>query len=62
MPGHGLSGYDPTGWTLDDLSRDLALMIDELALGKVTIVGQSRGAMVALRLAARHQSNWQGWC
>lgn len=54
MPGHGLSGYDPTGWTLDDLSRDLALMIDELALGKVTIVGQSQGAMVALRLAARY--------
>ena len=54
MPGHGLSGYDPTGWTLDDLSCDLALMIDELALGKVTIVGQSQGAMVALRLAARY--------
>jgi len=54
MPGHGLSGYDPTGWTLDNLSCDLALMIDELALGKVTIVGQSQGAMVALRLAARY--------
>lgn len=54
MPGHGLSGYDPTGWTLDDLSRDLALMIEELALGKVTIVGQSQGAMVALRLAANY--------
>ncbi|MGR4049734.1 alpha/beta fold hydrolase [Kosakonia cowanii] len=54
MPGHGLSGYDPAGWTLDDLSGDLALMIDELALGTVTIVGQSQGAMVALRLAARH--------
>ncbi|MDF7759731.1 alpha/beta fold hydrolase [Kosakonia cowanii] len=54
MPGHGLSGYDSAGWTLDDLSGDLALMIDELALGTVTIVGQSQGAMVALRLAARH--------
>ncbi|QNQ21282.1 alpha/beta fold hydrolase [Kosakonia sp. SMBL-WEM22] len=60
MPGHGLSGYDPTGWTLDDLSRDLALMIDELALGKVTIVGQSQGAMVALRLAARHPEQLAG--
>ncbi|MDM9615018.1 alpha/beta fold hydrolase [Kosakonia cowanii] len=54
MPGHGLSGYDATGWTLDDLSRDLALMIEELALGKITIVGQSQGAMVALRLAATY--------
>lgn len=60
MPGHGLSGYDPAGWTLDDLSGDLALMIDELALGKVTIVGQSQGAMVALRLAARHPEQLAG--
>lgn len=60
MPGHGLSGYDPAGWTLDGLSGDLALMIDELALGKVTLVGQSQGAMVALRLAARHPEQLAG--
>ncbi|CAM3928788.1 alpha/beta fold hydrolase [Serratia silvae] len=54
MPGHGQSGYHPNGWTLDDLSRDLALMIQELSLGKVTFIGQSQGGMVGIRLAARY--------
>lgn len=52
MPGHGLSGYRPDGWTLDDISRDMALMIRELSLGKVTFIGQSQGGMVGIRLAA----------
>lgn len=52
MPGHGLSEYDHAGWKLDDLSRDLALMIQELSLGKVTFIGQSQGGMVGIRLAA----------
>lgn len=53
MPGHGQSGYRPDGWTLDDISDDLALMIRELSLGKVTFIGQSQGGMVGIRLAAR---------
>ncbi len=52
MPGHGQSGYRAEGWTLDDISADLALMIRELSLGKVTFVGQSQGGMVGIRLAA----------
>ncbi|MEJ4047027.1 alpha/beta fold hydrolase [Erwinia sp. SLM-02] len=53
MPGHGQSGFRPDGWTLDDISGDLALMIRELSLGKVTFIGQSQGGMVGIRLAAR---------
>ncbi|POP45295.1 hydrolase [Superficieibacter electus] len=52
MPGHGESGYNPEGWTLDDISQDLALMIQEMSLGKVTFIGQSQGGMTGLRLAA----------
>lgn len=52
MPGHGQSGYNPVGWTLDDLCGDLALMIKELSLGSVIFVGQSQGGMVGIRLAA----------
>lgn len=54
MPGHGDSGYNPDGWTLDDLSRDFALIVQELSLGTVTFVGQSQGGMVGIRLAARY--------
>ncbi|CAI1667695.1 TPA: alpha/beta fold hydrolase [Serratia fonticola] len=54
MPGHGQSGYHPDGWTLDDLCRDIALMILELSLAPVTFIGQSQGGMVGIRLAARY--------
>ncbi|MEB6338337.1 alpha/beta fold hydrolase [Serratia rhizosphaerae] len=60
MPGHGQSGYNPAGWTLDDLSRDLALMIQELSLGKVTVIGQSQGGMAAIRLAAHYPQRVSG--
>ncbi|CNG72927.1 alpha/beta fold hydrolase [Yersinia intermedia] len=52
MPGHGQSGYNPDGWTLDSISQDLVLMIKELSLGDVTFIGQSQGGMVGIRLAA----------
>lgn len=54
MPGHGQSGYNPKGWTLDELCNDLMLMIQELSLGAVTFIGQSQGGMVGIRLAARY--------
>ena len=60
MPGHGQSGYHPDGWTLDDLCRDLALMIQELSLGEVTFIGQSQGGMVGIRLAARYPALLSG--
>jgi len=60
MPGHGQSGYSPDGWTLDDLSRDLALMIQELSLGSVTFIGQSQGGMVGIRLAATQTQHVSG--
>lgn len=53
MPGHGESGHRPSGWTLDALADDLALMIEELSLGTVVFVGESQGGMVGIRLAAR---------
>jgi pimeloyl-ACP methyl ester carboxylesterase/ketosteroid isomerase-like protein len=53
MPGHGASGFRADGWTLDDISSDIALMVDELSLGPITFVGQSQGGMAGIRLAAR---------
>ena len=53
MPGHGQSGHSPSGWTLDDIAEDLALMIEELFQQPVTFIGQSQGGMAGIRLAAR---------
>lgn len=54
MPGHSESGFAPQGWSFDNITADLALMIKELSLGPVTFVGHSQGGMVGMRLAARH--------
>lgn len=53
MPGHGQSGHSSSGWTLDDIADDLALMFQELFHRPVTFIGQSQGGMVGIRLAAR---------
>ncbi len=53
MPGHGQSSYSPSGWTLDTIADDLALMIQELFHRPVTFIGQSQGGMTGIRLAAR---------
>ena len=54
MPGHGESGYNKEGWTLDSLVDDLALFITENDLKSVTFVGQSFGGTVGMILAARY--------
>lgn len=55
MPGHGASGWRP-GLNLDGIAEDIALWIGEHCRRPVTIVGHSQGGMVAIRVAARHQS------
>jgi len=54
MPGHGGSGYNKEGWTLDSLVDDLALFIEENDLKPVTYVGQSFGGTVGMMLAAKY--------
>jgi 3-oxoadipate enol-lactonase len=53
MPGHGRSGWRKEGWTLEDVAEDMALFIEEAALGPVSFIGQSQGGMIGMRLAAR---------
>ncbi|MCP4133626.1 MAG: alpha/beta fold hydrolase [bacterium] len=53
LPAHGKTDFPETGWSLDDIAEDIALLIEEKRLGKVTFVGQSQGGMIGMRLAAR---------
>lgn len=55
MPGHGRSGWRQ-GLDLEAIAEDIALWIEEHCSGPVTIVGHSQGAMIAIRIAARHAS------
>lgn len=55
LPGSGLSSPDPTGDYSDDRSvQVLTALMDQLGLGKASLVGNSIGGRVAWTFAARH--------
>ena len=50
--GHGLSQCPGGPCSIDDLTADVASLIDQLGLGRVTFVGLSIGGMIGQSLAA----------
>jgi pimeloyl-ACP methyl ester carboxylesterase len=53
LRGHGASDW-PGGYTIDQLTADLAAFLDALGLERVVLGGHSVGAPPAYRYAARH--------
>lgn len=53
LRGHGRSDLTPTGYTPAELAADLEALLEALKVGRVTLVGRSFGADVALRFCAR---------
>src|SRR5688572_14857596 len=47
LPGFGESRYDGRGWSLRRIAAVLAALLDELALGRVHLVGLSMGGAIA---------------
>lgn len=54
LPGFGRSAPPLAGYSVDGLADVLAELVRRLGLPPVTVVGHSLGALVALRLAHRH--------
>lgn len=54
--GHGLSATPATGWTVEDLADDVAVLMDHLGLARAVIAGCSVGGMVAMATAIRHSA------
>jgi 3-oxoadipate enol-lactonase len=50
-PGHGDSGFDPSGWTMWDMGRDAAALVDHLGEERAVFAGLSQGGMAFMRLA-----------
>jgi pimeloyl-ACP methyl ester carboxylesterase len=50
-PGHGGSGFDPAGWTVDDLVRGVQLLLKDLDIERAVLVGISQGGAISLRVA-----------
>jgi pimeloyl-ACP methyl ester esterase len=55
LPGHGASECSSGTCDFASLTRDIALFIEGLGLERVTLVGWSIGASVAIMLAASHR-------
>ena len=53
-PGHGESGFDPSGWTADDLVEDVAALIGLLGEDRAFLAGVSQGGAVSMRVALAH--------
>lgn len=58
--GHGTSGYRPTGWTVDDLVDDIALLIDALGEEAALLAGVSQGGAVGMRVALSYPHKIKG--
>jgi pimeloyl-ACP methyl ester carboxylesterase len=54
MQGHGRTADIKRDFSYDNLSDDIAALLDYLKIGKADIVGYSMGAGVALNMAIRH--------
>ncbi len=59
--GHGESAWaDPPRYAMEDLAADLVGVMDQLAPGRVALVGHSMGGRVAAWVAARHGARLRG--
>jgi pimeloyl-ACP methyl ester carboxylesterase len=50
-PGHGDSGFPPGGWTMWDMGRDAAALVEHLGEARAIFAGLSQGGMAFMRLA-----------
>jgi pimeloyl-ACP methyl ester carboxylesterase len=51
LRGHGFSSMPPAGYSTGDMARDLAALLDALAIEEADLVGHSYGADIALHFA-----------
>lgn len=60
LRGHGLSDITPTGYTSDDMVRDLIGLMDALGIQSARIVGHSYGGAIGMHLALLHPERVDG--
>ena len=59
--GHGESAWSPTGaYTYADQASDLAAFVDQLGLGRFTLIGTSMGGIIAMTYAGEHADRLAG--
>lgn len=59
--GHGESAWSPAGeYQYRDQARDLATFVDQLGLGRFTLIGTSMGGIIAMTYAGDHAERLRG--
>ncbi|RXR23092.1 alpha/beta fold hydrolase [Sphingobium fluviale] len=53
-PGHAESGFNPAGWTADDLVEDVATIITLLGEKQAILAGVSQGGAIGMRVALKY--------
>jgi len=53
-PGHAESGYNPAGWTADDLVEDVMAIITALGEERAILAGVSQGGAIGMRVALKY--------
>lgn len=54
LRGHGMSGKATSGYDIETMVADLKVLIDTLAIGELSLVGHSYGALIALNFARQY--------
>ena len=54
LRGRGLSGKPPSGYSIAHHAKDVLSILDDLGLDKITIMGHSLGAIIAMYFGAEH--------
>ncbi len=60
LRGHGRSTVPDRQWRIADVANDLAAMLDQFEVRRVTLAGFSMGGMAAVDFALRHPSRLDG--
>lgn len=53
-PGHAESGFNPAGWTADDLVEDVVTIIRTLGEDSAILAGVSQGGAIGMRVAIKY--------
>lgn len=59
--GHGQSGMIDGPWRIEDMAKDIVLLLDELGIEKCIVYGHSMGGYVTLALAELYPARLSGW-
>jgi len=57
LAGHGESGFDRTGWTIENYGKDVKAVVEKEKLNNVILIGHSMGGAIVLSAAQQSRNS-----